>query len=193
MPKTVMFDATIHLGQFCLSSPAVRFGCKLSQRSIDPKLDSINIGLWTDCENGRVDNAVWSLPRLVQDEFYPFMDRFFSLKHIRQVQLEQKDVELALAFMKEKTGLAFQSAYACAVAINHKVDEVHTLRMALLNPTVVAHMKLNHGILITCPEQESEGAYVEEELEETYVRAMKAFQHSRFEVIELIPDSVINK
>lgn len=188
MPKLLMFDATVHLGQFTLSSQTVRLGCKQSQISLGTKSETIHAGLWTDNENGRVDNAVWALPPVLQDRFYPFMDHFFSIKLINQIPLEEIDVKHALGLMDAGWRLTFQSAYTCAVAINHKVFQLHTLYTDLLSKPLVEHMRLHHGILVTQPLSRQEAFYTDDVLETAYQQSLAAFSNARVDILEQICD-----
>ncbi len=187
MAKTIMFDASIHLGQFCLTSEETRLGCKLSQISIGRQSLDSDAGLWTDNENGRVDNAIWALPRELQDDFYPFMDLFFSVSRINQVQLEQEDVNFAFKLMELDLQLSFLSAYTCSVAINRNISELHTLNADMLNQPLILHMQ-QHSLLIVRPTAKHETQYGDEQLESAYQGALTAFKKIGVNVLDRVED-----
>jgi len=188
MTNKILFDASVHLGQFSLASEQIRIGCKNSQASISSKESATRAGFWTDNENGRVDSSVWTLGRNLQDNYYPYMDNFFSLKNIYQVQLAKDSTKKALELTDQNLGLSFVSAYTCATAITSKVSEVHTLYADLLNNSVVEFMKSDHGILILKPFSDSENMFDEEVLEKTYGVALAAFQQENVDALKSLND-----
>lgn len=180
MGHNVMFDASIHLGQFCTRSEQTRIACKHSQISIER-----SPATWTDTENGRVDNAIWSLPRALQDEFYPFMDRFFSIMQINQIQLAQADAQLALNLMSDELKLSFQSSYLCSVALSTQVQELHTLYTDLLERDASALLQSRFGLLVRHPALDrTEAFYADVELETAYQRALHAFTDANLDVLD---------
>ncbi len=187
MTKRVLFDASLHLGQFCLSSDEVRFGCKTSQANLSRKGEDECVGLWTDNENGRVDNAIWSLPREVQDTFYPFMDRFYSMKQINQVPLERQDVESAIKFLDQHSDISFQSAYTCAVALRIGAAEIHSLYKDLHSESIVQFMR-SKNVLIQKPSEVDERSFPEPELEATYQDALSHFKKAHVDVLDFLND-----
>jgi len=188
MKKRILFDASVHLGQFYAQSDSIRWGCKLSQITISEKSEQMHFGIWTDNENGRVDNAIWSLPSTIQNSYYPFMDHFFSIKQIEQIQLERIDVEYATEFMSQKSALSFLSSYTCAVAIRLKATELHTLYTDLLTSDVATCMQHNHQITIVKPFSKIESTYKDSELETNYQRALTTFTNSGTDVFKHLCD-----
>ncbi len=187
MTKRVLFDASVHLGQFCLSSDEVRFGCKGSQAGLSRKGEEECVGLWTDNENGRVDNAIWSLPREVQDTFYPFMDRFYSIKQINQVPLERSDAERAIKLLDLHSGISFLSAYTCAVAMRIGAAEIHSLFKDLHADSIVQFMQ-SKNVLVQKPSLSKEQSFPESELEVTYQDALSHFKKAHVDVLDFLHD-----
>jgi hypothetical protein len=179
MSSSVLFDASIHLGQFCIQSDQTRLACKHSQGAL-----ASTIGIWTDTENGRVDNAIWTLPRVLQDEFYPFMDRFFSIMRIDQIQLAEGDAKFAMELMKCGLHISFQSAYICSVAISQKAQELQTLYSDLLKPEASTHIQTHFGLSIRQPPYDENVLYADTELESAYQRALSAFTDANVDVLD---------
>lgn len=186
--STILFDASVHLGQLCITSERIRNGCKQSQSTLSEKSGTDYIGLWTDNENGRVDNAIWSIPREVQDVFYPFMDRFYSMKNIHQIIIDRSDAEEAIMLMDANLGLTYQSAFTCAVAARHKVNEIHTLYGDLLSAKCMGYMESRYGIIIKCPLNDAEETYPEDVLEQTYQDALATFSAHKMNIFDVIHD-----
>lgn len=192
--KHILFDAGSHLGQFCLSNEQVRLGCKEMQVAIAARADAVCVGHWTDQENGRIDSTIWSLPRQVQDAYYPFMDRFFSSANIRQAPLQDEDIDLMRtlrAEMEVATGcvIGLLDCLNCARAVHAGAQTIFTLSVAMLDPAVVAYMHSQCSISVRQPIADRDIPYPDLELEKCYQQALRTFQHSRIDPLKVMKDS----
>ena len=170
----VLFDASIHLGQFCSTDEATRFACKNAQVRISDKNTGEVIGVCTYNENSLVDDRIWALERFEQDIFYPFMDLFHSVKNIIRVPLNYVDMALA-----ETTGKTYQmsasSALSCAVAVREQAV-IETIFPDLLSASVREGLAKQYGLAIGRPSPEGvELSYSEGDLEERYQETKRYF------------------
>jgi len=186
--KNILFDASSHLGQFCISDEAIRKGCKNMQASISPVGADDLIGGWTDLENGRADRTVWNLPDDVQDCYYPVMDRFYSITNVCQPPLTEKEELLAMKLAEAFPLVDLYSRYTCARAITQKATEIHTLNAELLSTDVIEFMQSAHGIKMILPRAEVEMGYSDPVLEQRYQTALQAFRHAALNAPEIITD-----
>lgn len=67
-------------------------------------------------EVARCDDVVWSKPRSVQDDYYPFMDRLHTDLSIRRLALCQSDIDVA-GTDRRLAGLPDRDRFAVAIAI----------------------------------------------------------------------------
>lgn len=181
--KKILFDSSIHFGQFCINSEEIRIACKNSQVLISTKPNKENIGIVTFNENSWVDHIVWSLERETQDIFYKFMDLFHSIKNLQRIPLTNKDVQLAME-LSEKFELDISNALTWAVAVSQEASEVHTYYKSLLNPVVVDYVKSQFNIRITKPSFGKELKFLEDNLEGYYHNSLITFRKNNVNLLE---------
>lgn len=180
--KKILFDTSIHLGQFCTNDESIRIACKNSQISLSAKTKNLNIGVITFNENSWADDIIWSLDQKTQSVFYKFMDTFHSVKNIQRVPLNSKDMALALKIAQELK-IDSSNALSCAVAITQKVDDVHTIYPDLLKQKVRQFMKKNYNIKIIRPKTSGQINYAEKNLEKYYTDALKKFTKKNINLV----------
>jgi len=186
--KNILFDASSHLGQFCISDDAIRKGCKNMQASISPADSQECVGGWTDLENGRADRTIWNLPDGLQEHYYPVMDRFYSITNVQQLPLTNEEEHIAADLAKVFPSLGLYSRYTCARAITQKATEVYTLVVELLSANVADFMRTTYGIHMVLPSAEKEISYADPALEQRYQAALQAFRHFSVNPLEIIAD-----
>lgn len=179
----ILFDTSIHLGQFCINSEDMRIACKNSQASVSAKPGSEIVGVVTFNENSWTDHIVWGLKREVQDIFYKFMDVLHSVKNIERIPLSTTDAKLAVEFSK-KFGLDISNALSCAVAISQKANEIHTYYQTLIDSKVRELLKNHYDIVISSPLILNELQYTEKELERHYQDALSVFKKAGINLID---------
>lgn len=179
----ILFDASSHLGQFDTTNLQVQAGCKNLHTQMEK---GKAIGFWTDLDNGRVDRSIWSLPRDVQDDYYPYMDRFFSLSGIKQKPFFEEDEELAIELKSSFSKLSLYSRYEIAQAVSHQVDEIRTLFSELLEPDVVEHVRDTFGIEISQPFAEEAEDFDDKEMEQCFQTALETFHAQRVQMLEVL-------
>lgn len=184
----ILFDASVHLGQFHPTSDEVRVACKNSQISISTKPEKIIIAIAPFNENSWVDHIIWDLERDEQDIFYPFMDVFHSVKQIDRIPINQEDAKLALTIM-ESTGVGFQDALTCAVAVSQKASAIHTVYVKLLSQNVIDYMKEHHQVQLMSPELGEEMNFTEPNLEDHYQHALRLFREKQINLIDKLANS----
>lgn len=182
--KKILFDSSIHLGQFCTNNESLRLACKNSQVSLSTKPKKETIGVISFDENSWSDDIIWQLERKTQDIFYKFMDVFHSVKNIDRIALSVKDAELALKIAK-KTKLNMANSLSCAVAITKKVNEIHTVYPSLLASDIKTFMQEGYNITILKPEAIHELLYTEEGLEKQYQEALAVFKKESIDLTKL--------
>lgn len=180
--KRILFDTSVHLGQFAISSEDVRIACKNSQASLSKKSVSDTIGIVTFNENSWADHIIWGLEREPQDAFYRFMDPFHSLVHIERVPLAVEDAEAARTIF-ERRGPDFSNALSCAVAISHRATEIHTLYPSMLEPGLVEWMHSTHGIQIVRPAPGPEKCFEDKGLEAMYQEALSTMRKNEIDLV----------
>lgn len=181
--KKILFDASVHLGQFCLSSEGVRVACKNSQVSISTKPDNKTIGLITFNENSWADHVIWELERDAQDVFYKFMDVFHTVKNIERISLSFVDTKLAMDF-SEKFKLDISNALTCAVAISQNANIIHTYYHSLLATEVKKFLKGIYSVEISSPATKEELKYSEKDLEKFYQDALTVFRRNKINLLD---------
>lgn len=172
----LIFDTSIHLGQFNISDEATRIAAKNSQVSISKCPDSEVVGTVSFNENSYCDDTIWSLPREVQDAFYLYMDIYHSSRHIIRVPMLVPDVDLARTLHSE-LDLHISNALTCAIAINHQVQELHSL-YSDFSREPVRSLLLHHGVRVWTPRPKAETLYTETTLEAYYQDALRMFRAS---------------
>ena len=181
----IIFDASIHFGQFCINSEDTRIACKNSQASISAKPESEIVGVVTFNENSWVDHIIWELKREVQDTFYKFMDVFHSVKHVERIPLSTTDVKLAVEFSK-KFRLDISNSLSCAVAISQEANKIHTCYQTLIDPKVREFLKNRYNIAISSPPITNELQYINRELEQRYQNALSIFKKAGINLIDYL-------
>jgi len=177
----ILFDASVHFGQFALDSEATRIGCKVSQARISSGDQRDVIGVVSFNENSWVDHVVWGLDRETQDVFYRFMDLFHSVKQIERVSLGAVDARLAEKISQEHS-IGISHALTCAVAIRIQAQEIHTLYQEMFIPALITYMKTVHGIQIFAPTASTELMY-SGELEQYYQDAFRRFRSTNIDLL----------
>ena len=170
--KKIVFDNSIHLGQFNIADESMRISAKNSQVMLSGKSDQEVVGIESFNENAYSDDIIWGLEREVQDTFYPFMDVYHSVKNVIRVPLRADDSEMALKISKE-FNIGLSNALTCAIAIREKADEIHSFYPEFQKEDIKAFMK-SFGVSVGIPAQEKR--FFEENLEELYQNALKKFQ-----------------
>ena len=178
--KKIVFDNSIHLGQFAITDEAVRIATKNSQVMLSNKSEQKVIGIESFNENAYSDDIIWGLERDVQDTFYPFMDVYHSVKSVIRVPLRADDSEMALKISKE-FGIGLSNALTCAIAIREKADEIHSFYSEFEKEELTVFMD-SFGIKITIPSSLEEKSF-DEELERLYQVALKKFRDSSVDLV----------
>lgn len=179
----ILFDASVHLGQFCINSEDIRIACKNSQASISAKPGSEIVGVVTFNENSWADHIVWGLKRELQDTFYKFMDVLHSVKNIERIPLSTIDAKLAIEFSK-KFGLDISNALSCAVTVSQKANKIHTYYQTLTDSKIRELLKNRYDIAISSPPILNELRYTERELEQHYQDALSVFKKANTNLID---------
>jgi hypothetical protein len=177
----IAFDNSIHLGQFSVTDARARLAAKNSQAMISTKPAGDVVAVEAFNENSYSDHIIWTLEREPQDRFYKFMDVFHSVKNIIRVPLNEQDARLALT-VHEQLNMHMSNALTCAVAIAHKVNQLHSLYSEFRNDRVRAYLQGTHGILVTLPDTQTESAFGEDDLEAYYRDALDTFRAAGIEL-----------
>jgi hypothetical protein len=172
----IIFDTSIHLGQFNISDETTRIAAKNSQVSISMRPDAEVVGTVSFNENSYGDDTIWSLPREVQDAFYLYMDIYHSSRHIIRVPMLVPDVDLARTLHAE-LDLHISNALTCAIAINQQVQELHSYYSDFSREPVRSFL-LRQGVRVWTPRPEAETFYTEPTLEAYYQNALRMFRAS---------------
>lgn len=173
--KKIVFDNSIHLGQFAINNEQLRIACKNSQVILSNKAEEEVVGIESFNENTYSDDIIWSLERSVQDTFYPFMDVYHSVKNIIRTPLHSDDTETALKISKE-FNIILSNALTCAIAIREKADEIHSIYSEFKSKELIEFME-SFNILIILPGF-SEEMQFESNLEDLYQKALEKFKDS---------------
>ncbi len=179
----ILFDASVHLGQFHPTDEAIRVASKNSQASISSIGGDENESVITFNENSWVDHVIWGLKRAEQDIFYRFMDVFHTIKQIERVPLTAEDAKFALQ-LSEKLSLDVSDALSCAVAVRQHTEELHTWQSTLLQPTVIEQFQQTSPLKIPWLSAASELRYAEPELETAYQDVLRLFRDHQLNVFE---------
>ena len=190
--KTILFDASIHFGQFCIDNEDLRISCKNSQASLLPDEDVDIKAFYTYFENGWMDDVIWSLEREVQDVYYPFMDVFFSNKNIKGLADNIEEMSFATMLATKFPKISSSSAITFALAVTRRADEVHTLYKSMLDPKLVAYMMDSYGVLVTKPplSKEMEFTCTHHNLEELYQKSLAAFKDGKITLTSKLHDTI---
>lgn len=175
----VVFDNSIHLGQFSTTKKDLRIFAKNLQVSLSSVNKDGVIGIETYNENSYTDDYIWSLDRKTQDGFYKFMDLFHSTKNIVRVPIKPEHLDQATS-LADKYKIHISNALTCSVAISSRADQIHSLYKDFRNKQLLEFL-LEKGIEVCKPESVSEETYLEKELEKYYNVALKLFQKKKIE------------
>jgi hypothetical protein len=190
----ILFDASIHFGQFAIDNEERRIRCKNSQICVTPNEDSPHTALYTYFENGWMDSVIWDLERDEQDTYYPFMDVFFSNKNINGLADTLEEMSLATMLATKFPDVTSSGAITCALAITRRVDEIHTLYKALLNPKLVSYMYDTYSVVIKVPDLTEEQDFLPVEghdLEPLYKKAFETFKNKGVDITNKLHDEFV--
>lgn len=186
----ILFDASIHLGQFVTDNESLRISCKNSQAAISEKGNDKVKGYYTFYENGWMDKIVWNLERQVQDTFYPFMDVFFSLKNIEGLADTTEEMAFAAQLGAKFPVVESSNLISCALAVTRRIDVVHTLYKTLLHPELVDYMAKKYGVKISLPPTTAENTFGENtevhSLEKLYEDALSGFKKGNINILNTL-------
>ena len=170
----ILFDNSIHLGQFCISDEAMRISAKNSQIMISekPKVDIIGVESFN--ENTFSDDTIWGIPREPQDVFYKFMDVYHSLKNVDRVPLSPEDAQKAIEISKE-LGIHISNALTCVIALRTGAQEIHSFYSEFTKSNVLEFLRVNN-VTIKNPESNIEHQFSEQNLEAYYQNALGLFR-----------------
>lgn len=170
----ILFDNSIHLGQFCISNEQMRISAKNSQVMISQKPDTECVGVESFNENAFSDDIIWGIPREPQDVFYKFMDVYHSLKNVDRIPLSNQDAENALKLSTE-LNINISNALTCAIAIRMKADEVHSFYSEFAQDKIISFLTENN-IVVKKPSSENEKKFSEQNIEQYYQDALSSFR-----------------
>ena len=101
----IVFDNSIHLGQFNIDNNSMRIAAKNSQIMISTKPIREVIGIESFNENSVSDDIIWGLEREPQDTFYKFMDNTTEEMSFKEPNLEDFYQETLKIFKKHDINL----------------------------------------------------------------------------------------
>ncbi len=171
--QCVLIDHSAFIGQFSISHQVLRETAKYKLSQIASREESEWVAVETFEENSYTDDTLWGLPNEVQDEFFPFMDRFHSLLETEREPLQQPDVERSLQLTRE-LDCHLSNALTCAVAIRRGIGRIVSFYDDFQNAKLQGYLK-EHQISIDNVEAAPPSTYPTE-LEGLYERALKCFQ-----------------
>src|SRR3989344_5477852 len=177
----ILFDNSIHLGQFSLTDEKMRISAKNSQVMISQKPEAEIIGVENFNENAYSDDIIWGIPREPQDVFYKFMDVYHSLKNVDRVPLNNEDSENALKISKELS-INISNALTCAIAIRTKANEIHYFYSEFKKENVI-HFLSTSGIVVNNPTSEKENSFSEDNLETYYKDSFACFKKCEIDLV----------
>ncbi len=181
--EKILFDTSIHLGQFSITDEAVRIACKNSQAMISVKPDTNVIGIESFNENSFADNIIWKLPRLPQDVFYKFMDLYHSIKSITRIPLTMEDTRNALEVAGEFS-IDLSNALTCALAIKNEATEVHSYYQDFKKEELRMYLE-THQIKVIVPQTSNEMKFKETDLEAYYQETLDTFRKFNIHITEM--------
>lgn len=173
----LVFDSSIHLGQFCPNNEAMRVFSKNSQACLSQKPSNQTVGLVSFDENSFADDFIWSLERKVQDTFYKFMDRFHSITNITRIPLSQNTLKLTSALSK-KFGIQTSNALTCSLAMQNGAQELHSFYSDFKKPKLVDYLAKN-GVKVNNFVESSEKQFASKELEKFYQETLVTFRSNK--------------
>jgi|GEM_PF-1619195 len=186
--KKIIFDASIHLGQFSLDEK-IRIFCKNSQASLSIKINGDLVqGFYTHEENGWMDHIIWSIDRTTQDIFYPFMDLFYSEARAEAIPLNADLLEKCSVLAKIFPKIHAHILLTCAAAIRYNIDEIHSVYPEFKNQHLINHLR-DTGIVVITQGSEREipfPEYTDGDLEDLYQNARKRFSNKQINIIDIL-------
>ncbi|OGN05734.1 MAG: hypothetical protein A2831_03645 [Candidatus Yanofskybacteria bacterium RIFCSPHIGHO2_01_FULL_44_17] len=180
--KKIVFDNSIHLGQFSITDESMRIASKNSQIMISEKSNDEIIGVESFNENTYSDDTIWGIPREPQDVFYKFMDVYHTLKNVDRIALSKEDTRKALE-ISEKLGIQISNALTCAIAIRVKAEEIHSF-YSEFKKIEVAELLASESIILNNPSIEIENKFSEDNLEKYYQDALASFRKHGIDLAE---------
>ncbi len=170
----IVFDNSVHLGQFCITDEQIRVAAKNSQIMVSKKPDTARIGVESFNENTFSDDIIWGLQREPQDVFYKFMDIYHSVKNVDRVALSVEDSKKALEICGA-LHIDISNALTCTIAMRVGAEEIHSFYPDFKKDTVVSFLK-EQSIAVNNPAAETEQAFLEDGLEQYYQDALTTFR-----------------
>lgn len=183
--KKILFDASVHLGQFDIQDNSKRIWCKNSQISIS----NINAekevqAYYTYNENGWMDAIIWSLDRQTQDTFYPFMDVFYSVKQIEGLPFNSDCLNIFTKLKSQFSDVEDSNLLSSAVAIENDIDEIHSTYNSFNNLELIDFLK-GHNIQVCIPN--NEGLQERTFSQESNLELLYQDAYSRFKEVGMNP------
>lgn len=179
----LVFDNSIHLGQFSINNERLRVGAKNSQILISAKPSTKVVGVESFNEIGYSDNIIWNLEREPQNIFYKFMDVYHSVKNIERTPLTASDAKKALEIANTYQ-IHLSNALSIAIAVDRKAAEIHSFYPDFQKPQIVELLKTADIATPTMRELE-EKQFEEQNLEQCYQDALNTFKKHRIELTAL--------
>jgi hypothetical protein len=170
----ILFDNSIHLGQFAIHNEALRIAAKNSQIQISMKPGSDCVGIESFNENTFSDDIIWGLDREVQDAFYPFMDLFHSVKNVQRIPLFSEDALQALKISQELE-IDLSNALTCAIAIRTEATEIHSFYPEFQKEHMQQYLQ-KEGIVVNVFLNTNEQSFSDPMLEQCYQEALSCFE-----------------
>jgi hypothetical protein len=170
----LVFDSSIHLGQFCITDEQTRILAKNSQIMISDKPDNAVTGIESFNEVAYADHIIWSLDREPQDIFYKFMDTFHSEKNILRVPLSQEETRL-MNDIASQYNIHPSNALTCALAITQKASTIHSLYSDFQRADVIALLE-SYNIKTNSNIAQREQRFSNPALETYYQNTLTTFQ-----------------
>lgn len=177
----VLIDHSAFIGQFSISDEILRETAKGKLSPLGSREESEWIAVETFEENSYTDDTLWGLPNEVQDEFFPFMDRFHSLLKTEREPLQQHDAELSLQLARE-FDCHFSNALTCAVAIRRGIGRIVSFYDDFRDAKLQGYLR-EHRISVDNAEAALPSTYPTG-LEGLYERALKCFQEQGIDLTE---------
>lgn len=185
--RKIVFDNSIHLGQFSVNNEGMRIAAKNSQILISAKSGTEVIGLESFNENTFSDDIIWGLEREPQDAFYKFMDLYHSVKNVTRIPLETDDAKEAI-MLSEKLGINISNALTCALAIKNQADEIHSFYQEFDNQKLKGFLKTKGVAVITKLNNQTEKTFFEPGLEGFYQDSLAVFKKEKINLPDKFHD-----
>lgn len=177
----LVFDNSIHLGQFCTTDESCRIVAKNSQISLVQKRENTLVWVVSFNENSYSDDTIWSLPREPQDVFYRFMDNFHTEQNIIRVPNALDHMTSAIRIVRE-LDIHISNAITIAVAMSFDAREIHSLYHDFELPRVRNFLSL-HAIRLVRENIQKEEEYPQP-LEQYYQDALSIFRQKNIDLKE---------